>query len=216
MTNTPEREKRTALLSRQLAALESRAADDAPTLITGYGAVYYDAADSGTEYQIYSDLVERLRPGCFDKFLASDRDCYCAPYHDESRVLGRRSRQLKVTSDSKGLKYSVPYDADDPDHVAVAAKLRRGDVSGSSVLFLVMAEEWRRDEERDLVVREVVEAEILHLGPVIGEAYTSTTAEARSADDAYQMLQHRMAAFLAREKDGYDSMLIEIDALLLD
>lgn len=204
------------MLPQALAMLESRAAGDQPTLITGYGAVYHHADDPGTEYRIAADFVERLRPGCFDRFLASDRDCFCAPYHDENRILGRRSRHLRVSSDDRGLRYSLPFDATDPDHVAIAAKLRRGDVSGSSVLFVVLAEEWRRDHERDLVIREVIEAEILHLGPVIGEAYHGTTAELRSGNPAWEMLQQRKAAFLAREADGYDSLLIELDAILLD
>ncbi len=40
----------------------------------------------------------------------------------------------------------------------------------------------RRDETRDLVIREVLEAEILHQLPVVGEAYTSDHGEVRSAD----------------------------------
>jgi uncharacterized protein len=209
-------ESRSALIPTKLAAFESRADGDVPTLIAGYGAVYYRDVDPGSQYLIDVDLVERLRPGCFDAFLASDRDCYCAPYHDENRILGRRSRLLKLASDDRGLRYSLPYDASDPDHQAIGAKLRRGDVSGSSVRFLVLAEEWRRDELTDMIIREVIKAEILHLGPVIGEAYTSTTAEIRSADGAWEMLQARKAAFMANEYEGHDSLLIEIDALLLD
>lgn len=208
-------EKRTAFLSRANARIESRVDGEQPMLIAGYGAVYYRPEDPESEYRVDIDLVERLRPGCFDKFLASDRDCYCAPYHDERRTLGRRSRMMRLSSDEKGLRYSVPYDADDPDHVAIAAKLRRGDVSGSSVEFAVIAEEWRRDPDNDRVIREVIEAEIFHLGPVVGEAYSGTTAEIRS-DGNWQMLQDRKAAFLASEAAGHDAMIIEIDCLLLD
>lgn len=216
MSKKPIHESRSALIPTKLAAFESRAEGDTPTLIAGYGAVYYQQGDAGTEYQIDVDIVERLRPGCFDAFLASDRDCFCAPFHDESRILGRRSRQLKLASDDRGLRYSLPYDATDPDHVTIGAKLRRGDVSGSSVRFLVLAEDWRRDEATDLIIREVIKAEILHLGPVIGEAYTGTTAEIRTADGAWDQLQMRKAAFVATESQGHDSMLIEIDLLLME
>jgi uncharacterized protein len=216
MSTKPPHESRSALIPTRLAAFESRADGETPTLIAGYGAVYYRDGDAGSEYRIDVDLVERLQPGCFDAFLASDRDCYCAPYHDENRVLGRRSRLMKLASDDRGLRYSLPYDASDPDHQAIAAKMRRGDVSGSSVRFLVLAEEWRRDEATEMIIREVIKAEILHLGPVIGEAYSSTTAEIRTADGGWEMLQSRKAAFMATESQGHDSLLIEIDALLLD
>lgn len=188
---------------------------DAPTLISGYGAVYYDAADPDTEYRIDTDMVERLRPGCFDAFLASDRDCFCAPFHDERRVLGRRSRMMTLASDARGLRYSVPYDGDDPDHQSIAAKIKRGDVSGSSFSFAAIAEEWRRDADTDMVIRELIEVEVFHLGPVVGEAYPGTTAEVRGGGN-WEMLQQRKAAFLASESAGHDAMIFEIDYLLLD
>ena len=213
-------EIRTAILPRSLAAIESRVDGESPMVIAGYGAVYYDPADPTTEYRIMPDFVERFRRGCFDTFLESKRDCYCAPYHDERRVLGRRSRLMNLTSDTRGLRYSVPHDPDDPDHTAIAAKIRRGDVSGSSIDFAAVAEEWRRDPETDAVIREVIEAEVFHLGPVVGEAYSGTTAEIRtdqrSGCDGWQLLLDRKAAFEAAETAGHDALLIEIDCLLLD
>lgn len=212
-----KRETRVALIPRNRAAIETRAEGDAPVLIAGYGAVYFDPKDPETEYRVDYDLVERFRPGCFDKFLASDRDCYCAPFHDERRVLGRRSRLMQLTSDQRGLRYSVPFDTTDPDHMAIAAKIRRGDVSGSSISFAAIAEEWRRDEENDRVIREVIEAELFHLGPVVGEAYAGTTAEIRTDGGGnWEMLQQRKAAFIAAEMQGHDALLYEIDYLLLD
>lgn len=212
----PKSEKRSALLPRSRAAIESRADGDAPVLISGYGAVYYNSLDPESEYRVDYDLVERFRPGCFDKFLASDRDCFCAPFHDERRVLGRRSRLLTLSSDAKGLRYSVPYDSEDPDHVTIGAKIRRGDVSGASISFAAIAEEWRRDEVNQIVIREVIEAELLHVGPVVGEAYAGTTAEIRTdAGGNWNMLQERKAAFLAAESQGVDELLFELDYLLL-
>lgn len=212
---TTKHEKRTAITPRVRAGIESRTEGETPILIAGYGAVYFNVNDPESEYPVCIDLVERLRPGCFDKFLASGRDCYCVPFHDERRVLGRRSRMLSLSSDDKGLRFSVPYDASDPDHVSIAAKIRRGDVSGSSIDFAVVAEEWRRDGDNDRVIREVIEAEVFHLGPVVGEAYSGTTAEIRTAGN-WEMLQQRKAAFLAAESAGHDALLIELDCLLLD
>jgi len=216
MSKPTKAEKRWAIpLSRKAAAIESRTDGDQPVLISGYGIVYYDETDAGTEYRVDVDLVERFRPGCFDAFLASNRDCYCAPYHDENRVLGRRSSMMELHSDDRGVRYTVPYDLHDPDHVSVGAKIRRGDITGASANFVALAEEWRRDEERNLIVREIVEAELLHVGPVIGEAYASTSAEIRS-DGGWELIQERKARFLASELAGAEELLIEIDAILLE
>ncbi len=213
----PKSEKRVAIIPRNRARIESRAEGESPVLIAGYGAVYFNESDPETEYRVDYDLVERFRPGCFDAFLASDRDCYCAPFHDERRVLGRRSRLMTLASDERGLRYAVPLDATDPDHLSIAAKIRRGDVSGSSISFYAIAEEWRRDEGNERVIREVIEAELFHLGPVIGEAYGGTTAEIRTDGGTnWEMLQQRKAAFLAAESAGHDALMFELDCLLLD
>jgi phage head maturation protease len=124
---------------------------------------------------------------------------------------------LNVSSDQRGVRYSCPYDESDPDHVAIAAKMRRGDVTGSSTDFLVIAEEWRRDESTDLIIREIVEAEMFHLGPVVGEAYQATTSEIRTAGDGgWSQIQERKDRFLAGEAVGEEEMLLEIECLLLD
>lgn len=210
-------EKRWAVMPSAAARFESRTEGDQPILISGYGSVYYDPNVAGTEYRVDSDLVERLRPGCFDAYLASDRDCILAPYHDVTKILGRRSGMMTLTSDSAGLRYSCPYDAGDPDHVAIGAKLRRGDVSGSSTQFMTLSEQWIRDPDTDMIIREITEAIVFHLGPVVGEAYSSTTAEIRTASDGgWGLIQQRKAAFLASESDGYESLMLELDDLLLD
>ena len=209
-------EQRAALLPNRSAAIENRMDGNKPVLIAGYGVVYFDANDAGTEYRVDSELVERFAPGCFDAFLGSNRDALCCPYHDERRVLGRRVGSLELFSDSRGVRYSVPYDENDPDHVAIGAKISRGDVSGSSVSFVAVSERWTRDDESGLIIRDVLEAEMFHLGPVIGEAYTSTTAEVRVSDGGWSYIQQRKAEFKAAEQAGADDLLLELDLILID
>lgn len=214
------KEIRRLVLPPNHARIESRSAGDNPVLISGYAAIFYRSDQPETQYQVDYDLVERILPGAFDAFLASDADCTCSPDHDDRLLLGRRSSgRLMVSADDRGLRYSVPYDADDPDHQRVAAKIRRGDITGSSLRFYALEERWLRDDASGLIIRELLKADVTQLGPVTDPAYRGTTAEVRSdgggpADGGWQTIQAKKAAFLAAEELGETALLIELDEAL--
>ncbi|MGV3486857.1 MAG: HK97 family phage prohead protease [Planctomycetaceae bacterium] len=195
-----------------LATIESRMDGEAPVLIAGYAAVFYRAEDRSTEYPVDSEMVERIMPGCFDAFLESQLDCTCSPDHDDRQLLGRRSSgRLLISADDRGLRYSVPYDATDPDHQRVAAKIRRKDVTGSSLRFYALEERWMRDLDTGLIVRELIRADVMQLGPVTDPAYAGTTAELRSHDGGWQTIQNKKAAFMAAEQLGHEALMIELE-----
>lgn len=204
------------VLPASMAALESRAEGERPELISGYGAVFYRLGDDASQYRADVDLVERIMPGAFSEFVEDrSRECLCSLDHDDRQLLGRRSSgTLSMSIDDRGLRYSVPYDAADPDHQRVAAKIRRGDIFGSSLRFLAHEERWLRDQDTGMIVREVLAADVFQIGPVTDPAYEGTSAEVRSSavpDGGWATLQHRKAAFLAAEELGRESLLIEID-----
>jgi uncharacterized protein len=204
------------VLPRSLAMMESRADGDKPAMLEGYAAIYYVATDPATEYVVWDDMTERIMPGAFDAFIAdASLDCVCSPDHDDRQLLGRRSSgRLSVTTDARGLKYSVPFDPDDPDHLRIAAKVKRRDVVGSSLRFIAHEERWLRDDTTGMVVREIVKADVVQLGPVTDPAYAGTTAEIRSNDGGWQTLLDKRAQFLAAEAAGADALVIEIDSFL--
>jgi uncharacterized protein len=216
--------ERRLILPHRLAAIESRAAGENPILISGYAAVFYRIEDTETEYRVEEDMVERILPGAFDAFLSSDLDCTCSPDHDDRLLLARRaSGRLTINADDRGLRYSCPYDESDPDHQRIAAKIRRRDITGSSIRFVPLEERWLRDNTTGAIVREVVAADIMQLGPVTNPAYRGTTAEARSVelndgggpiDGGWGTLQAKKAAFLAAEELGYEALMIEFDTTL--
>jgi HK97 family phage prohead protease len=184
-------------------------------------AVFYRLDNEETQYRVDYDMVERIMPGAFDAFIASDLDCTCSPDHDDRLLLGRReSGRLTITADDRGLRYSVPYDETDPDHQRIAAKIRRRDITGSSIRFIPIEERWLRDADSGLIIRELVAADIMQLGPVTNPAYRGTTAEARSAelnagggpvDGGWSTVQAKKAAFLAAEELGHEALLIEFE-----
>jgi HK97 family phage prohead protease len=153
-------------------------------VITGYAAVFFRASDAGTEYTIWSDLVERIMPGAFDQVLRGSGDIVALFNHDKNRVLGRRSaKTLRMSVDEVGLKYEI--DAPDCQHARdLIASLERGDVKGSSFSFAIGSTGkvvWVEEGER--TIREVhAVGEVYDVGPVTFPAYEATTAGARDSD----------------------------------
>lgn len=212
------RSERRLILPSHMAAIESRAEGESPILISGYAAVFYRLSDPETQYRVDYDMVERIMPGAFDEYLASVEDCTCSPDHDDRQLLGRRSSgRLSLAVDDRGLRYSLPYDPSDPDHQRVRAKIARRDITGSSIRFMATEERWLRDVDTGMIIRELLKATVMQLGPVTNPAYPGTTAEAREAmsagggpaDGGWSAIQQRKAAFLAAEELGHEALLIE-------
>jgi Escherichia/Staphylococcus phage prohead protease len=159
-----------------------RAASGKPARIIGYAAKYYNAADPGTEYELFHwgdfTAVERLISGCFDRAIRED-DVRALFNHDIDNVLGRNaSGTLRLSSDSIGLRYEI----DPPDATYarnLAACLERGDISGSSFSFdyrekSIIEQNLPDGKARDII--EVRDVKLYDVGPVTFPAYTSTTA----------------------------------------
>ena len=172
-------------------AVELRSDGDTPKVICGYGAVFYNSSDPGTEYQIWDDYYERIMPGCFDRAIKED-DVRSMFNHDSNQLLGRRAFKdtdtLKLSVDSFGLRYEVACDLADPTHQSLVPKLRSGKVDGASFMFEVTDRAWREesrgegDAKRTVSVIEITGVRLWELGPVVFPAYESATSEARSAE----------------------------------
>ncbi len=161
-------------------------ADKMPA-IRGVAAVYYDANDPGTEYRLWADLVERIRPGAFDRAVRED-DVRGLFNHNENQILGRtKAGTMRIGTDAGGLWYEI----DPPDTQAgrdVVESLRRGDVDGSSFMFVPSKITWEEQRKADgtiLTVRWIDEVMLYDCGPVTFPAYEATEAglRAKGADD---------------------------------
>jgi HK97 family phage prohead protease len=148
----------------------AKRADGRP-VIRGY-AVVYDrlSLDLG-------GFRERILPGAFDKMLAKSgkRDLVSYFNHDPNLLLGRESSgTLRVFSDDKGVGFEVSPPATRAD---VMELVTRRDVKGASFAFTVEkgGEAWASDE-RGGTIREIREAQMYELGPVVTPAYPSTSA----------------------------------------
>lgn len=159
--------------------LESRA--DKEPVIVGYGAVFFNAADPGTEYRLWEDFVEHIMPGAFDRALRED-DVRALFNHDPNHLLGRNvAKTLRLSVDAKGLRYEV-----DPPKTASAEAvlegLRRKDLTGSSFSFEVIEDEVRSVtlESKQTWIREIRQVRLWDVGPVTFPAYSASEADVRS------------------------------------
>lgn len=157
------------------------------TRISGYGAVFYNPSDAGTEYWLWDDIVERIMPGAFDRALRED-DVRSFFNHESNFILGRSTANtLKLAIDAVGLRYEVqPSDSALSQHVLSA--VGRGDVNGSSFMFDVGSATWVEEKQADghvIWIREITEvAPLYEVGPVCFPAYEASTSEACSARSA--------------------------------
>jgi uncharacterized protein len=164
----------------------TREADGSKPKISGYGAVYYDAADQGTEYQLWQDTFERFAPGAFDGAVKPEADVRSLFNHDSNFVLGRTTAgTLALSVDKTGLQYTTTPPDTQLVRDAVLSPIERGDVDGASVMFFVRNVAWLQEtrDGREVEVREIREVELLEVGPVTFPAYESTSAGVRKAGE---------------------------------
>lgn len=188
-------------------------------VIVGYAAVFYKEGDPGTEFRLWSDMVERIMPGAFDAALRED-DVRALFNHERNNLLGRRkpgdsSATLRLSVDDVGLLYEI-----DPPDTQVArdllTSLERGDVDGSSFQFDVYTNygakrgdiTWR--ETNGVTIREIRSLELLDVGPVVFPAYASTSSGVRSNDAELTRMRQEKQLALKRDTSADDE-----DELLL-
>lgn len=139
--------------------------------IRGYAVVYNRlSVDLG-------GFRERILPGAFDAMLGKQkgrRDLVSYYNHDPNLLLGRESSgTLEVFSDAKGVGYVVTPPASRAD---VLELIQRRDIRGSSFAFSVGVGGESFTTEGGKAIREVREADLYEMGPVVNPAYSATTA----------------------------------------
>jgi uncharacterized protein len=152
------------------AAPELRMDADA-TRIIGYAALFNRYSHD------LGGFVERIAPGAFKRVLNRGDDVLGLFNHDMDNLLATRAAgTLRLSEDETGLRYEFDLDATDPDHQRVIAKVRRGDLRGSSFGFRVAlgGDDWGTTD-KDYPLRTVTEVAALRdVGPVSAPAYPDT------------------------------------------
>lgn len=146
--------------------------------ISGYGAVFH-SDDPGTEFSLWADTVEWIERSAFDRVISEKQDVFGFFNHDHHSILGRTSSgTMRLNVDDVGLHYEIdlPNTQIGKD---VSESIKRGDLTGSSIGFMVGSESWH--SEGDKVIRRILDVDVLiDTGPVTFPAYKATSAISRT------------------------------------
>lgn len=157
----------------------SRAAEKGSGLIRGYGAVFWEPSNPGTQYQLWANCFERIRPNAFDRALAEAQDVRGLFNHDDEWVLGRvSSGTLRLSIDSVGLAYEIDESTTDPHWLSVASMVDRGDIDGSSFSFIPTSTTWEQQtiDGVTIDIRWINDVDLFDVGPVTFPAYESASS----------------------------------------
>lgn len=165
--------------------IEQRAEDDEESpqesrIIEGYAAVFYDADQEGSEFDLFGDgsVLERIERGAFTNALDRPDDVRGLFNHSADYLLGRTaSGTVRLEVDDVGLKYSI----DLPDTTLgrdMEVLIARGDITGSSFGFFVDGE--RFEHKGEVVIRTLTDLSLRDVAPVTFPAYEGTSVSERS------------------------------------
>jgi HK97 family phage prohead protease len=158
------------------AGLEVREAGKGSPRLAGHAAVWDQPTPMWPGYK------EVIRPGAFSRNLREDGDVRALFNHSPDKPLGRTTvsdgpGSLRVWEDDKGLAFEVqPLDTETGREVVAA--VRSGVVDGASFAFRpVVAPEQDRG---DYVLREIVDADLVDVSPVVYPQYSGADVGLRS------------------------------------
>jgi uncharacterized protein len=168
---------------------EIRAAEDG-NAIEGYAARFNSMSE-----ELMPGVREVIKPGAFKRALKEGQDVKALINHDPNRVLGRTSAgTLKLTEDSKGLKFRV--ELPDTSYARdLYQSVKRGDMDQCSFGFSTVpdGERWTNTREtpsyrsliegmgkdEECMVRELHDVDLFDVSVVTNPAYKDTVAQAR-------------------------------------
>lgn len=183
--------------SNPMLRLMQRNEENKSKVIRGYAAVFHDSSKEGTEYWLWDDIVERIRPGAFTDAINQKQDVRGLFNHSPDWVLGRLSSgSLRISQDSVGLYYEIDENGEDPQWRSVAAKIDRGDVDGSSFAFIPTSVTWETEERngKKYDVRWVNSADLFDVGPVTFPAYSgASSGRSVSNEERMRLISERDA-----------------------
>lgn len=168
---------------------EIRAEDDT-VKVSGYAAVFNQAADIGGLFQ------EIIHPGAFRAAIGRDDVSFLINHAGLPLARSRSgSGTLILAEDSHGLRIESALESADPDVARIVPKMRRGDLDKMSFAFRATRQEWI--ETGEIPIRNVYEVMLFDVSIVNDPAYSGTEIGLRSLEkhrDALRKAQNFHAA----------------------
>lgn len=148
--------------------------------VSGYAAVFNEEADIAGMFR------ERIAPGAFRDAIGRD-DVVFLVNHDGLPMARTRSGTLTLREDDRGLYMETELDPEDPDVRAIVPKMKRGDLDKMSFAFMPTKQEW--DDNQDIPLRTITEAQLFDVSIVTSPAYEGTDIGLRSLQEHRQAQQ---------------------------
>jgi len=170
---------------------EIRAQDSGLIKVSGYAAVFNQAADIGGHFR------EVIAPGAFTAAISRD-DVVFVINHEGLPLARSRAGvgTLTLLEDDHGLYMETELDPDDPDVKSIVPKMKRGDLDKMSFAFSIGVQEW--DETGDIPQRTIREASLFDVSIVTSPAYDGTEIGLRSLEQHRKKNIPQQGASLAR------------------
>ena len=153
---------------------------DGSRILTGYGIVYNSpSCDLG-------GFTEIVAPGAVTESLRQNPNLLFLRDHDNSILLGRAPKTLKLEDDAIGLRFAceLPKTSQAAD---VAVLVERGDLPGCSFSFRCIEDSWEKKPTGQLV-RTLKKISVSELSVVSVPAYTATDVSLRSCPAEFRSL----------------------------
>ena len=159
--------------------------DKAKRTVTGYGAVFYDPRDKGTEFQLSSTTWERIHPDAFDNSLKKN-NIKLHRMHERNQGLARTPTTLQLEKDRKGIKYTatLPNTTIGRD---TAEEIESDYLRGASVGMRIAPDGIKFSQEGTRRIATIMQAQLVDISIVDDGAYASCSAILRMAD-AHDMI----------------------------
>jgi len=168
-----------------LRAVELRDGEGAAPRFTGTACVYGQRVAIGNPLTF--GWYEEIAPGACAKTL-QEQDIRMLVDHDSALVVARKSAgTLLLAEDAAGVNVDAALDQDVSYVRDLVANLRNGNVSGMSIGFWVIRDEWTTEtvetsdgQTAEVEVRLIREIKLQEVSAVTFPAYDATTAGLRS------------------------------------
>ena len=174
--------------------------DEGALTISGLGSPYGQIARIEGWFEEWDEMVA---PGAAHSSISrADVDIVSTFNHDINNLIARTTAGTLSLDDpnEEGLLYNAVVNPDDPNAMAIHARVARRDVTGSSIWFRVEKDMWEEpSEDNDLEVplRTILRYDLFEVGPVVFPAFPQTTSEASAA--SMRQLGYKRAALAAMD-----------------
>lgn len=143
-------------------------------IIEGYFAVF------NSNYDIDKGMSESIKPGAFASSMG--KDIRALVNHDTTLVLGRTSAHtLELNEDEHGLFGRIRINRKDTDAMNCYERVKRGDVTGCSFGFFIIAEETEIRDDGS-IHWTITDLDLFEVSACTFPAYQATNISARSKE----------------------------------